>query len=92
MLPNSTQTLEVDYNFDALGRRVAKKIKTRAAEFTQSYTYLGMENKILLARSGNGNVQLQVDGQGIDDPIAMVRDMNKNSLLKSYSKLTPKSA
>lgn len=84
MVPNSTQTLEVDYYFDALGRRVAKKIKTRSGEFTQSYTYLGMENKILLARSGNGNVQLQVDGQGIDDHLAEINRSGVKTLVSDH--------
>lgn len=71
-LPNSTTTMEVDYYFDALGRRVAKKIKTRSNEFTNTYTYLANQDKILLAKSGDNKVQLQVDGQGIDEHWAQI--------------------
>lgn len=73
MVPNSQKTMEVDYFFDALGRRVAKKVRTGAGEFTQAYTYLGAEDKILLAKSGDAKVQLQVDGQGIDDHFAEIK-------------------
>lgn len=71
-IPNSTQTLVVDYFYDALGRRISKKVKTSSSEFTQSYSYLGNEDKILFAKKGNNQVQLQVDGQGIDEHLGEI--------------------
>lgn len=48
-------------------------MKTRSGEFTQSFTYLGAEDKILLAKSGDNKLQLQVDGQGIDEHLAEIK-------------------
>lgn len=71
-IPNSTQTMAVDYYYDALGRRVAKKIKTPSREFTQTYSYLANEDKILFAKKGSGEVQMEVDGQGIDEHLGEI--------------------
>lgn len=71
-MPNSTKTMEVDYFFDALGRRISKKVWDRGIEFTQHYLYQGSEDKILLAKNGSGEIQLQVDGQGIDEHLGHI--------------------
>ena len=69
----SKDGLVAEYFYDALGRRVAKKI-TKGAEpaFTQSYVYLGEEDKILLGKSGDGEVTVYLDGQGIDEHLGEV--------------------
>jgi RHS repeat-associated protein len=64
--------MEVDYFFDGLGRRIAKKVKTRSRDFTQTYSYLANQDKILLAKSGENNILMQVDGQGIDEHFAQI--------------------
>jgi RHS repeat-associated protein len=71
-VPNSTQTMAVDYFYDALGRRIAKKIVTPSRNFTQTYSYLASEDKILFAKKGNNEVQMQIDGQGIDEHLAEI--------------------
>ncbi|OFZ23381.1 MAG: hypothetical protein A2X94_13215 [Bdellovibrionales bacterium GWB1_55_8] len=69
----SRDGMQAEYFYDALGRRVAKKI-TKGAEpvFTQSYVYLGEEDKILLGKSGDGEITLYLDGQGIDEHLGEV--------------------
>lgn len=71
-IPNSTQTMAVDYFYDALGRRVAKKVKTPSREFTQTFSYLANEDKILFAKKGNNEVQMEIDGQGIDEHLGEI--------------------
>ena len=66
------QLLHVDYFFDALGRRVAKKIHQGQNTYTQGFTLLDKENKILLGKSGNGNISLYIDGIGIDEHLGEV--------------------
>lgn len=79
-VPTSTKTLEIDYFFDALGRRIAKKVKSRSREFTQAYSYLANQDKILFAKSGDDKIQMQVDGQGIDEHWAHIT----SSGIKTY--------
>ncbi|OFZ18888.1 MAG: hypothetical protein A2X94_03185 [Bdellovibrionales bacterium GWB1_55_8] len=69
----SRDGMQAEYFYDALGRRVAKRV-TKGAEpaFTQSYVYLGEEDKILLGKSGDGEVTLYLDGQGIDEHLGEV--------------------
>jgi len=69
----SRDGMQAEYFYDALGRRVAKKI-TKGAEpvFTQSYVYLGEEDKILLGKSGDGEITVYLDGQGIDEHLGEV--------------------
>ncbi|MBI3542355.1 MAG: RHS repeat-associated core domain-containing protein, partial [Deltaproteobacteria bacterium] len=73
----------VSYFYDALGRRVAKVIHgkddddrahdhharpcSREHGFTQTFTYLGDQDKILLGKNGRGELTLYLDGVGIDE-------------------------
>jgi hypothetical protein len=59
--------------YDALGRRVAKQATMKpnlggrlgpSLGFTQAFSYLVDLDKILLAKSGDGNLSLYLDGQG----------------------------
>lgn len=43
-----------------------------SGSFTQTYSYLSGENKILLAKAGNGELTLYLDGQGIDEHLGEV--------------------
>lgn len=83
-VPNLMKTLEVDYYFDALGRRVAKKIKTRSNDFTQTYSSLANQDKILIAKSGDDKTQLQVDGQGIDEHLAEINDAGVKTFTSNH--------
>ncbi len=72
--------LKVAYYYDALGRRVAKKINRDDQSFIQSFSYLGGQDRILMARSGNGQLTLYLDGQGVDEHLAHI---NKHEV-RSY--------
>ena len=71
-IPRQTETLSVSYFYDALGRRIAKKVKKGTQEFTQSFAYLTNQNKILLSKKGDGNTTLHIDGQGIDEHLGEI--------------------
>lgn len=62
----SDGTNQVVYYYDALGRRVAKVFSGGVGAFTQSYLHLGGEDRILLAKAGNGEISTFIDGQGLD--------------------------
>jgi len=71
LLKNGAETV-VNYYFDALGRRVAKDMKTPTEAFTQTYSYEADQDKILLGKSGAGPETLYIDGQGIDEHLAQI--------------------
>src|SRR5690348_14936133 len=72
-----------EYFYDALGRRVAKKMskfnidhdhwKDDPDSFVQSFSYLGEQDKILLGKAGDGATTLYIDGQGIDEHLGQSR-------------------
>ncbi|OFZ18894.1 MAG: hypothetical protein A2X94_03215 [Bdellovibrionales bacterium GWB1_55_8] len=65
--------MQAEYFYDALGRRVAKRVtKGSDPAFTQSYMHLGEQDKILLGKSGDGEITLYLDGQGIDEHLGEV--------------------
>jgi len=69
----SRDGMQAEYFYDALGRRVAKRvIKGADPAFTQSYVYLGNEDKILLGKSGDGEITVYLDGQGVDEHLGEV--------------------
>ena len=71
-----------EYYYDALGRRVAKKVtKDGNPAFTQSYVHLGEEDRILLGKSGDGEITVYLDGQGIDEHLGEVSSRG----VKSYA-------
>ncbi len=61
-----------EYYFDALNRRVAKELTIDGNTFNQSFAYLADQNKILLARNGDGEETLYIDGQGINERLARI--------------------
>ncbi|MBS1972315.1 MAG: hypothetical protein JSU04_18560 [Bdellovibrionales bacterium] len=68
---NRIRGQSAQYFFDALGRRVAKKIQIKAkgkvaSSFIQSYLYLGNREQILMAKAGDGDLSLYLDRQGAD--------------------------
>jgi RHS repeat-associated protein len=67
----------VTYYFDALGRRVAKSFQMGQGfmgtqSYTQTFSYLAEQNKILLGRTGNQSLNLYLDGEGIDEHLGEV--------------------
>jgi RHS repeat-associated protein len=80
--PQVTQVVtQTQYSYDALGRRAAKLTTFKpnlghgmgpAMGYTQSFSYLGNQDKILLAKSGDGITSLYLDGQGIDEHLGKV--------------------
>ena len=69
----SKDGLVAEYFYDALGRRIAKRLtKGPDSAFTQSYVYLGEEDKILLGKAGDGEIALYLDGEGIDEHLGEV--------------------
>lgn len=79
-VPNSRQVASVDYYYDALGRRIAKHIKTISRDFTETYMHQGLDDKILLAKSGLGEMYLYVDGNETDQHFGEIRP----SQVKTY--------
>jgi YD repeat-containing protein len=80
--PTMSQVItQTQYYFDALGRRIGKQTKYSpnqggrlgpALGMTQSFSYLVNQDKILLAKGGDGRLDLYIDGQGIDEHLAEV--------------------
>jgi RHS repeat-associated protein len=64
----------VEYFYDGLGRRALKRVtpKSVGSAYTQAFTYLGTDDKVLLTRGGDNVVRLHVDGQGIDEHLGEV--------------------
>lgn len=83
LLKNGAET-QVDYYFDALGRRVAKDIKTSTETFTQTYAYEGDQDKILIGKSGSNQETLYVDGQGIDEHLAQVNSVEVKAYVSNH--------
>ncbi|MGZ3717168.1 MAG: RHS repeat-associated core domain-containing protein [Bdellovibrionota bacterium] len=71
---DSSANIQHNYYYDALGRRAVKDFSPTGIGpgFTQSYVYLGEEDRILMGKSGDGTVTAYLDGQGIDDHLAEV--------------------
>lgn len=65
-VPFEKVVIDVEYFYDALGRRVAKKITTPSKKWNHSFLHLGLRDKILLAQDGKGERSLYIDGEGID--------------------------
>ena len=71
---------QVAYYLDPFGRRVAKVVNLGGTSFTQSYLHLAEENRVLLAKGGDGSVTTYADGLGVDEHLAEV----KGSAVKGY--------
>lgn len=65
--------IQTAYYYDALGRRVAKAISTPSESFTQTYLHVLEQDRILLAKSGNGTRTLYLDGNGVDQHLGEVK-------------------
>ena len=62
-----------DYYYDALDRRVAKKITPATGSvYYQRYNYFLDQPKILQSKSGSGAVAVHLDGLGIDEHLGRV--------------------
>ena len=92
--PYSTQ---VSYAYDALGRRVAKRIthdgfnharckrhKHASSTFTQSYLYLDSQDKILIGKSGQGELTLYLDGPGIDEHLGHISRQSAKAYITDH--------
>ena len=51
---------------------------------TLSYSYLGAQDKILLAKDAGGEVSLYLDGQGIDDHLGEIRHGRARGYVKDH--------
>ena len=71
---------QAEYYYDALGRRVAKKVTQGSETFTQTYVYEGTSNRILQAKGGDGTITTYLDGQGPNDHLGE----SKNGVYKGY--------
>jgi len=72
---------QTQYFFDPLGRRVGKKTSYKSnlgnklgpsLGLTQVFSYLIAQDKILMAKSGDGILSLYLDGQGIDEHLGKI--------------------
>lgn len=74
------RSLNATYAYDALGRRLAKRIQVKRGDdvstFTQSYFYLGQAEQILFAQSGDHRQFLYLDrlgaGRSIDEHLGQI--------------------
>jgi RHS repeat-associated protein len=71
LIKNGSET-QVDYFYDGLGRRVAKLINTPTESFTQTYAYESESQNILLAKDGQGEESVLVNGQLPDEHFAII--------------------
>jgi RHS repeat-associated protein len=92
--PSVTQVVtQTQYSYDALGRRAAKLTTFKpnlghgmgpAMGYTQSFSYLVNQDKILLAKSGDGITTLYLDGQGIDEHLGKVSKRGTQPYFTDY--------
>jgi RHS repeat-associated protein len=64
-----------NYYFDALDRRIAKKISQKRGyegSFGISYSHLGDRDQILIGKNGNGELTIYLDGQKQDEHLGQV--------------------
>lgn len=73
-------TTQLAYYFDPLKRRVAKVVNLGGTTYSESYVHLGNEDRILMAKGGDGTISTYLDGQGVDEHLAEV----KNGVGKGY--------
>jgi RHS repeat-associated protein len=75
----------VNYLYDALGRRVAKQITIPGLPtFTETYVYVGDTNKLLLAKKGNGNIITYIDGDGPNEHLAEVSSTTSKTYVTDH--------
>jgi RHS repeat-associated protein len=84
---------QTQYFFDALGRRVAKQTTFKpnlgrsmgpSLGFTQAFSYLVNQDKILFSKSGDGILSLYLDGQGIDEHLGKVSRIGTQSFMTDH--------
>ncbi|OFZ18979.1 MAG: hypothetical protein A2X94_13605 [Bdellovibrionales bacterium GWB1_55_8] len=69
-----TATVEATYYYDALGRRIAKRIlQNGSPTFTQSHVHWLDQDKILLGKAGDDELTVYLDGDGPDEHYAQIR-------------------
>jgi RHS repeat-associated protein len=83
-IQNNVETNNTTYYWDALGRRVAKEIKTPIQTFSNVFAHEGDQDKILLARNGLGQETLYIDGQEIDEHLAEINDLTVKPYIIDY--------
>lgn len=71
---------QLAYYFDALKRRVAKVVNLGGTSYTESFLHQGNEDRILMAKAGDGAITTYLDGQGVDEHLAEI----KNTISKGY--------
>lgn len=71
---------QVAYYYDALGRRTAKVYTGAVGSFSQSYVYLGAQDRILQAKAGDGSITTYLEGQAPNEHLAE----SKNGVYKGY--------
>ena len=69
-----SESTHVAYYYDPFGRRVAKMINLGGTSFTQTYLHLGMQDRILMGKGGDGTITTYIDGQGVDEHLGEVKD------------------
>jgi len=76
----SSNAIQANYYYDALGRRVAKAITKPSENFTQSYLHVLQADRILQAKAGDGSITTYLDGSGVDQHLGEV----KGGVAKGY--------
>jgi RHS repeat-associated protein len=71
--------VSVSYYYDGLDRLVAKAINDGSA-YTQSFTHLGYEFRVLQGKAGDDSVTTYIDGQGMAERLGEV----KGGVAKAY--------
>lgn len=66
-------TFVVDYYYDALGRRVAKKVTYNSeTPFIQNFLKFSDQDQTLIGRQGDGYAYVLLDGQGVDEHLGKI--------------------
>jgi RHS repeat-associated protein len=92
--PSVSQVVtQTQYSYDALGRRVAKLTTFKpnlgrsmgpSLGFTQAFSYLVNQDKILLSKAGDGTLNLYLDGHGIDEHLGEVSRNGTHAFLTDH--------
>ncbi len=72
--------LAVSYYYDGLDRPVAKAVNDNGNQYSQSFLYEGLSNRILQAKGGDGAITTYLEGQGPNEHLGE----SKNGVYKGY--------
>ena len=75
------EVIRAEYFYDPFGRRILKRKTVSGTTTSKSYAHLGLQHKILIAKTSGGSETVYIDGLGIDEHLGEVG----TSVVKAYT-------